>query len=63
MLRMNIKNSLDPALFKIKKDKNDKGIGIENVRKRLNMLYAGKHKLEIKHEADFYKLYLKVDLS
>lgn len=62
ILRMNVKNSLDPSLFKIKKEQDD-GIGIENVRKRLNMLYLNKYDLEIKHEADFYQTHLKVDLK
>ncbi len=35
-----------------------KGIGLINVRRRLNLLYPGKHKLEIIEEEEFYRVNL-----
>jgi LytS/YehU family sensor histidine kinase len=53
------KNSLDPILYK----ENKKGIGLENVQKRLTMLYYNKYELKINHMPDSYEVYLKIDLS
>ncbi len=39
------------------------GIGLENVRSRLELLYPGKHKLTIDDAADYYLTELKLDLS
>lgn len=40
-------------------DKNS-GIGIENVRKRLNLLYPDKHILEIKNQSNWYTVKLEL---
>lgn len=42
---------------------NTKGIGIENVKKRLDYLYPGKHELKLKDEGDFFVVSLLLDLS
>jgi LytS/YehU family sensor histidine kinase len=39
-----------------------KGIGINNARRRLALLYPKKHLLEIKDEAHFYEVNLKLQL-
>lgn len=40
------------------------GVGLENIRKRLNLLYPeGKHILEIKKEDDSFSVYLKLNLA
>ena len=39
------------------------GIGIENVRKRLALLYPGKHELVIANEADVFIVNLKLELE
>ncbi|HMJ48123.1 MAG TPA: sensor histidine kinase [Ferruginibacter sp.] len=48
-------------------DKNDHsiksgGIGLNNVKRRLELLYPGKHTLEIKEEEDFYKVHLEIEV-
>jgi two-component system, LytTR family, sensor kinase len=39
------------------------GIGIENVKKRLNLIYPGKHNLMIQDSTKIFKVELKIDLS
>lgn len=39
------------------------GIGVENTKKRLALLYPGKHVLEIVNTPDQYSIYLKIDLN
>lgn len=46
----------------LSKDKNS-GIGLENVKDRLKLLYPGKYKLEIKNQDGLYKIDLNLDLS
>lgn len=40
-----------------------KGIGIANARRRLALLYAGKHELDIKDSPDSYEVNLKLQLT
>jgi LytS/YehU family sensor histidine kinase len=42
---------------------SEKGIGIENVKKRLLFLYPGKHELKINDEGDFFVVSLWIELS
>jgi sensor histidine kinase YesM len=55
--------------FKITNSKNeltsrsDNGIGISNVKKRLEFLYPGKHELKINDEGDFFAVSLMVKLT
>ncbi|KQC29529.1 sensor histidine kinase [Flagellimonas eckloniae] len=44
-------------------DSVDAGIGLENVKKRLQLLYPNKHHLEIKEDRNRYKVNLSVELS
>lgn len=60
-LSLSIKNSVDSSLYA--ENKKSKGIGLLNVKKRLNILYPKKHQLEITHESNFYEIYLNIDLS
>ena len=39
------------------------GIGLQNIRKRLELLYAGRYTLLINEEADIYNIKLQVELS
>lgn len=41
----------------------DQGIGLENVRKRLSLLYPGKHLLDIKAEPKAYQVKLELELE
>jgi len=55
--------------FKITNSKNEyispgnNGIGINNVKKRLEFLYPGKHELKINDEGDFFAVSMMVKLS
>ena len=39
------------------------GIGIQNVQKRLQLLYPGKHELSITNEQDVFIVNLKIELE
>jgi len=44
-------------------NKNPHGIGVENVKKRLNLIYPNSHKLNIIELKDLYKVELVLDLN
>src|SRR6185369_9769171 len=39
------------------------GIGLANVRRRLELLYPGKHQLDIDDKGDTFSVHLQLDLS
>ena len=39
------------------------GIGLNNVKRRLELLYPGKHELTVIDEMDFYKVDLKLKIE
>lgn len=43
--------------------KQDGGIGIRNVKRRLELLYPRKHKLRVRQSAKEFRVYLNIDLS
>ena len=43
-----------------RKEEKNIGIGLPNIRKRLEMLYQDKHQLEIIENNDTFKVYLKI---
>lgn len=43
--------------------RKDSGLGLENVRKRLQLLYPGKHMLDIKQHNDIFEVLLTIQLS
>ena len=43
--------------------RKDSGLGLENVRKRLQLLYPGKHTLDIKQQNDTFEVLLSIQLS
>jgi sensor histidine kinase YesM len=46
-----------------KKENHREGIGIVNVKKRLSLLYHGKHKLEIGKMPDSFHVSMDIDLD
>jgi two-component system sensor histidine kinase AlgZ len=58
MMRCKIANSKNEMVTL-----NEKGIGVENVRKRLAYLYPGKHELKLSDEGDFFVVSLLLDLT
>lgn len=60
MIRFTIENS-KPESLEMKN--NSKGIGIENVRKRLDLLYKNRYEFNIKNSLEKYKVDLKIALS
>lgn len=44
-------------------EKNDGGIGLINVKRRLELLYPQKHTLEIFEDKDWYKINLKIEID
>ncbi len=44
-------------------ENRNKGIGLANVRRRLELLYPGKHRLEIAEDDGWYKVNLKIQIG
>ena len=44
-----------------RKEESSTGIGLQNIRKRLEMLYPGKYQLEIIEDNDTFKVHLKIE--
>lgn len=61
-LRLFIENS-KPERLPIQEPKRSGGIGLVNVRRRLNLLYPDSHLLEIKDNPNTYAVELNLDLS
>jgi len=60
-LIMNVKNSF-PEKRSIK-DNSSKGIGIENVRRRLGLIHPNSHELKIETQDNVYSVYLVIPLN
>jgi LytS/YehU family sensor histidine kinase len=43
--------------------KSDSGIGLENVKKRLALLYPDRHKLQVLETDTTYQVMLQIDIS
>ena len=41
----------------------DGGIGLHNLQRRLELIYPGKHKLEIKNDGEIYSVHLEIEES
>lgn len=58
-LKFNIKNSYSPA--KSENNNLTEGIGLKNVQRRLELLYSGKHRLEISHTDSLFEVSLTLE--
>jgi len=59
LLQFSVRNKYDPASLEIK-DKTS-GIGMSNVRRRLNLLYGGKHSLLITNNDGWFMVSLQLN--
>ena len=71
-VKINIVVAVDSLVFEIENSKSDiiekqdnqnKGIGIENVKKRLGLIYPGKHILTISENENLFKVTLQIRLN
>ncbi|MCG8330090.1 MAG: histidine kinase, partial [Chitinophagales bacterium] len=56
-----VKNTID-SMNQSKRKKSSSGIGLDNVRRRLNILYPEKHQLSIREEGGFFLVDLEINL-
>ena len=61
-IHFSVKNTID-ARTQSKKKNSSSGIGLENVKRRLNILYPQKHNLSIQKDDRFFHVDLKIYLS
>ncbi|TCI92114.1 sensor histidine kinase [Tenacibaculum sp. M341] len=59
ILNLNVENTKDPIIYKEKSG----GIGLKNVRKRLELMYQKKHLLNINSTDDKYLVTLEIELN
>ena len=60
-LDFKVDNTINLELVK-KQAQNDGGIGLENVKRRLNLLYPNKHKLSMTNDHEVFSVQLKLHL-
>lgn len=61
-LKLNVSNNFDKSHI-YTEHKISKGIGLKNVKKRLEILYPKKYQLNINDNGEFYDLYLNLQLE
>jgi LytS/YehU family sensor histidine kinase len=62
-LHMSVRNSVDPDYVPPKKDPAKGGLGLNNARQRLALVYPKKHILVIRQEPESFNVDLEIDLS
>jgi len=63
MLYFKLANSRDPVELKKFIPGKKKGIGLDNIKRRLDLLYPGVHKLQIKEEEDMFLVTIEMQLN
>jgi len=58
-----IENSKPPSIPKRNIEKKSGGIGLQNVKRRLKLLYPQRHKLNIEEKPNSFKVYLNIQLN
>ena len=58
-----IENSKPPSIPKKNIEKKSGGIGLQNVKRRLKLLYPQRHKLNIEEKPNTFKVYLNIQLN
>jgi len=62
-VELDITNSKTPSIPTKHKGKKSGGIGLENVKRRLKLLYPQKHVLEIEDKPNTFKVFLNIQLN
>jgi len=62
-LHLNLRNSVDPGNSMPPAAKRKGGLGLNNARQRLNLIYPDQHRLEIRKGADFFEIDLNLELT
>ena len=62
LLQLNIKNSICPDYTTVKNESKE-GLGLNNVKQRLDLIYLGRHSLIVVQECAFFEVKLEIDLS
>jgi LytS/YehU family sensor histidine kinase len=61
-MRLNVKNSVDPEYVPVK-NKSKGGLGLNNVKQRLDLIYPQQYRLTTSKENDHFEINLEIDLS
>jgi len=61
-LQLLVKNSIDPDYVPVK-NKSKGGLGLGNVKQRLDLIYPGQYNLTATKEIDYFEINLQIDLS
>jgi len=62
MFSFNIRNSTEPGSHQNLASPTSSGIGLANVKRRLELIYPGRHELTITREKDFFEVNLTIKL-
>jgi len=62
-LYFKLANSKDPDEIKDTIPGKTKGIGLENVKRRLNLLYPGKHKMQVTDDAEMFLVSIELQIT
>jgi two-component system sensor histidine kinase LytS len=62
LLQLDIKNSIDPDYTEVKGESKG-GLGLDNVKQRLDLIYSQNYSLNIIRENDFFDVKLEIELS
>jgi two-component system, LytTR family, sensor histidine kinase LytS len=62
-LQLDVSNSIDPGFAPVPTQKRSGGLGLENVRQRLNLLYQGQYHLTINKDRDIFATRLVIELT
>jgi two-component system, LytTR family, sensor histidine kinase LytS len=63
VLSLDVSNSIDPGFTPARTAKRGGGLGLENVRQRLNLLYPGQYHLTINKDRDIFATRLVIELT
>jgi LytS/YehU family sensor histidine kinase len=62
-LHMSVNNSLDPAYVPAENRQRKGGLGLKNVKQRLDLIYPYKHTLQITRDPEWFEVNLQIDLN